>query len=130
MLPFDSRLIAGKPVTEQVLAAISRAIATGRLKPGDPFPSVRELSRELGVNPNTAHKIIMHLTEAGDLEVRPGLGTRVTERKATPASRRARDLAPAAADLALLAKRLGADREELEHILRREWDKIDPSESR
>ena len=124
MLPFDAQLAPGKPVTEQVLAAVHRAVATDRLKPGDAFPSVRELSRELGVNPNTAHKIVAHLTADGLLEVIPGLGTRVTQRKAAPATRRAREITPHAAELALLAKRLGATREELENILRREWDKL------
>lgn len=126
MLPFDPQLIPGKPVTEQVLASIGRAIATGRLKPGDAFPSVRELSRELGVNPNTAHKIVAHLITEGDLEALPGLGTRVTLRKVAPVSRRARELAPLAADLALRARRLGADRDELEKLLRHEWEKLGP----
>lgn len=125
MLPFDSRLDSGKPVTEQVLAAVNRAVASGRLGPGDAFPSVRELSRELGVNPNTAHKIVARLTADGVLEVIPGLGTRVAERKATPIAKRTRELAPHAATLAVLAKGLGATREELEKILRDEWDKLD-----
>lgn len=124
MLPFDAQLAPGKPVTEQVLAAVNRAVASERLKPGDAFPSVRELSRELGVNPNTAHKIVSRLTADGVLEVIPGLGTRVAERKAAPATRRARELAPHAATLAVLAKGLGASREELEAILRREWEKL------
>lgn len=125
MLPFDPQLTAGRPVTEQVLAAVNRAVATGRLKPGDAFPSVRELSRELGINPNTAHKIVALLTAEGALEVRPGLGTRVAERKAAPSAQRAREIEPVAAELALLARTLGASREEVERLLKREWDKLD-----
>lgn len=130
MLPFDPQLAAGRPVTEQVLAAVNRAVATGRLKPGDAFPSVRELSRELGINPNTAHKIVALLTAEGALEVRPGLGTRVASRKAAPSAQRAREIVPVAAGLALLARTLGASREEVERLLRREWDKLDDTGDR
>ena len=125
MLPFDTRIVAGRPASEQVIAAVHRATATGRLNPGDAFPSVRELSRELGINPNTAHKIVAALVQDGHLEVHPGLGTRVAVRRATPAAQRTRELTPPAAELALLARRLGAGREELEQLLRREWDKLD-----
>ncbi len=125
MLPFDTRLVAGRPASEQVVAAVHRAVATGRLNPGDEFPSVRKLSAEVGINPNTAHKIVAALVADGVLEVHPGLGTRVAATKAAPASRRTKELTPPAAELALLAKRLGATREELEELLRREWEKLE-----
>ena len=41
--------------------------------------SVRTLSQELRVNPNTAHKIVAALTEDGLLAVVPGVGTVVAE---------------------------------------------------
>src|ERR1700722_8297273 len=48
---------------------------SGQLRPGDPFPSVRALSKAAKVHPNTAHKVIAQLTADGLLEVRPGIGT-------------------------------------------------------
>ena len=60
--------------------ALLRALARGELKAGDEFPSVRELSRQLKINPNTAHKVVQSLVREGLLEVLPGLGTRVAER--------------------------------------------------
>lgn len=44
------------------------------MRSGDPFPSARALSKELKINPNTAHKVVQLVTE-GTLEVRVGVGT-------------------------------------------------------
>ena len=41
MLPFSIELKSGLPVAEQILFAVKRAVVTGQLRPGDPFPSVR-----------------------------------------------------------------------------------------
>lgn len=84
MLPFVVRFKSGKPVYEQVLLAVKRALTAGQLKPGDRFPSVRVLSQELRINPNTAHKIISTLIEDGLLKVQPGVGTIIGE--ITPAT--------------------------------------------
>ena len=78
-LPFSIPLRSGEPVAEQVIFAVTRAVVSGQLQAGDPFPSVRALSQELKINPNTAHRIIAALTEEGLLTVRPGIGTVVNE---------------------------------------------------
>lgn len=126
MLPFDARLVAGKPASEQVIAAVHRAVATGRLKPGDAFPSVRELSREVGINPNTAHKVVGALVNEGLLEVHPGLGTRVAARAPASAAARARELSPIVEELVVQACKLGASREEIARLLAKHWDRIAP----
>ena len=124
MLNFDTGLVAGRPASEQVIAAVHRAVAAGRMKPGDEFPSVRKLSAEVGINPNTAHKVVAALVADGVLEVLPGLGTRVAARRHSSAAQRARELTPPLAEIVVLAKRLGATSEELESLLRREWAKL------
>ena len=75
MLPFSISLKPGVPLYQQVIYAVTRAVVTGQLRAGDPFPSVRALSQELKINPNTAHKIVASLVEDGLLEVRAGIGT-------------------------------------------------------
>ena len=75
MLPFTVSLRAGEPVYEQVVYAVRRAIVTGQLRAGDPFPSVRDLSQALKINPNTAHRIVALLVEQRLLAVKPGIGT-------------------------------------------------------
>ncbi len=74
-LPFTIALRPGEPVAAQVVFAVTRAVVTGQLRPGDAFPSVRTLSQELRINPNTAHRIISILTEDGILTVLPGIGS-------------------------------------------------------
>ena len=54
MLPFSIELKPGFPVAEQIVFAVRKAVVVGQLRPGDRFPSVRVLSQELRVNPNTA----------------------------------------------------------------------------
>lgn len=78
-LPFSITIRPGEPVTQQVVFAVTRAVVTGQLRPGDAFPSVRTLGQELRVNPNTAHKIVATLTSEGILTVVPGVGTMVSD---------------------------------------------------
>ncbi len=77
MLPFAIQLKSGTPIYDQVLVAVKRALISGQLKPGDRFPSVRILSQELRISPNTAHKIVSTLIEDGLLKVQAGVGTTV-----------------------------------------------------
>ncbi|MCX5772504.1 MAG: GntR family transcriptional regulator [Candidatus Hydrogenedentes bacterium] len=58
----------------QIENHVQFAIASGRLKPGDRLPSVRELSERLGVNPNTVAKSYRDLEVMGLLYTRRGMG--------------------------------------------------------
>jgi len=75
VLPFPVQLQKGLAVSEQVIAAVHRALALRQLKPGDGFPSQRSLAQALQINPNTAQKIITLLKHEGILIVDPGRGT-------------------------------------------------------
>src|SRR5207237_10088063 len=88
MIPFRLVLQPGAPIYEQVVYAAKKALISGQIRPGDPFPSVRTLSKELKINPNTAHKVIAQLVSEGLIAVQPGLGTIVAERPASTASER------------------------------------------
>ena len=61
MIPFRFTPQPGVPIYEQAVYAATRVIVTGQMRVGDSFPSVRLLSRELKINPNTAHKVIAQL---------------------------------------------------------------------
>ncbi|GAB5559399.1 MAG: GntR family transcriptional regulator [Synoicihabitans sp.] len=89
LLPFTVNFRSDQPAYEQVVFAAKKAVAAGALHPGDRFPSVRALSQELRINPNTAHKVVAQLTAEGLLQVQPGIGTIVQHApKATAADRR------------------------------------------
>ena len=121
MLPFSITLRAGRALHDQVVFAVTKAVITGQLQPGDRFPSVRTLSQELKINPNTAQKVLSTLVERGLLEARPGIGTTVAAwRPATGAGRRAA-LADQIERLVVDAKRLGLDVSDVVDAVRREW---------
>ena len=121
MLPFSITVRPGRPLHDQVVFAVTKAVITGQLEPGDRFPSVRTLSQELKINPNTAQKILTTLVERRLLEARPGVGTTVALwRPASDAGRRAA-LTDHIDRLVVEAKRLGFDLSDLLAAVRKEW---------
>ena len=72
------------PIWKQIEEGVRRLIALGALKAGAPVPSVRDLARDLRVNPNTVARAYQRLTEGGVLAVRRGEGTFVAEQPAQP----------------------------------------------
>ena len=121
MLPFTVALRAGEPVYEQVVYAVRRAVVTGQLRSGDPFPSVRDLSQALKINPNTAHRIVALLIGAGLLAVRPGVGTVVSDPARADAAARRTVLDDEAERLVINAKGKGIGLADLLAAIRRHW---------
>lgn len=68
----------GVPVYEQIARQIMFAIASGGICKGELIPSVRNLSRELAVNPNTVARAYRQLQDSGVLENLRGEGLVVT----------------------------------------------------
>ncbi len=66
------------PIYEQIIDQTQRLIASGILKEGDQLPSVRVLSQELSVNPNTLQKAYSELERRGLCISAPGNGRFVT----------------------------------------------------
>jgi GntR family transcriptional regulator len=62
------------PIYRQLMDQIRQAVARGKLQPGRRLPSVRVLSRELVVNPNTVARAYTELERDGLLNTRQGLG--------------------------------------------------------
>ncbi len=124
MLPFRVTFRAGVSLFEQVVYASTRAIVSGQLRPGDPFPSVRTLSKELKINPNTAHKIVAYLVNEGLLETRPGIGTVVAVLPDSSRKERAQLLGHEIEELVVEAKRLGIELAEIIEVLSAHWQKL------
>lgn len=90
-----------------------RLVAAGALGPGTAVPSVRDLARDLRINPATVAKAYQRLVDAGILTVRRGEGTYVAaELPAVPRAERKRVLKEAAARYAGAAVTVGASPEE------------------
>lgn len=75
------RLDAGSavPIWRQIEDEVRRLIVTGRLPLGTMAPSVRDLAKELQVNPATVSRAYQSLVDQGHLTVRRGEGTFIAE---------------------------------------------------
>jgi DNA-binding transcriptional regulator YhcF (GntR family) len=120
VLPFTVPLHSGTPLYEQVIYAVTKAIVSGQLRAGDPFPSVRTLSQELRINPNTAYRIVAALVDEGLLVVHPGVGTVVAVHP-PPSGAPVHVLGEDAERLVIEARRSGVSLKSLVSAIRRHW---------
>lgn len=125
MVPFRLALRPGVSLYEQVVYAAKRAIVAGQMRVGDLFPSVRSISREFKINPNTAHKVITHLIAEGLLEVRVGIGTVVAAHGESSAAQRSELLKGRLEELVVEAKKFGMELEDLLEALGKHWRRLD-----
>ena len=124
MLPFAITLKAGESPYRQIVYAATRAVVSGELKQGAPFPSVRELSQALKINPNTAQKVVAELIRDGLLEVHPGIGTVVTSTYRASAAERKALLSGEVEQLVVEARRLGLNKSDVVNAIRARWTEL------
>jgi GntR family transcriptional regulator len=62
------------PIFMQIIEGVRLAVATGRVRPGERIPSIRDLAVEIRVNPNTVARAYLELDRAGVIETKRGLG--------------------------------------------------------
>lgn len=124
MIPFRLTFQPGSSLYEQVVYAAKKALVAGQMRPGDAFPSVRVLSRELKINPNTAHKVVAQLVQEGLLEVLPGQGTIIARRAATTSAERTALLGGALEELVVEARKLGLSLDEVRAALESQWRRL------
>ena len=67
------------PIYRQLIEQVRDGVARGGLKTGDRLPSVRQLSRDLVVNPNTVARAYTELEREGTLVTQQGRGVFVAE---------------------------------------------------
>ena len=76
---FTLNFSSGVPIYRQIVQLISGKILSGALAPGDRIPSIRDVTAELNVNPNTVAKAYRELELGGFIETRRGMGCFVAE---------------------------------------------------
>ncbi len=117
-----------RPIYAQIGDRLKFVVASGALRPGELIPSVRELSKQLLVNPNTVARAYRDLQTEGLVEPVRGMGLQVTNgavercREARREYVRSR-LRAAIAD----ARDSGMDEPEIDAILREEWARKEPA---
>ena len=128
MIPFRVAFRPGVSLFEQVVYAAKRAVVSGQMRVGDAFPSVRALSKELKINPNTAHKVVTQLIAEGLLEVKVGIGTLVASPPASTAGERSRLLKGELEQLVVEAKKLGMDLDAVLEAVAEHWKRLSARE--
>ena len=75
MIEFRLDRKSGVPAYRQLIDQVRHAIQLGILQSGDQLPTVREVVRQITINPNTVHRAYRELELQGLTEGRPGSGT-------------------------------------------------------
>ena len=78
---FSLRLQGGVPLSEQLETRIAELIISGEMAENEKLPAVREVAKELTINPNTVQKTYRQLEQRGLIYSLPGKGSYVSERK-------------------------------------------------
>jgi GntR family transcriptional regulator len=114
----------GISLCKQAVYAAEKAIVSGQMKPGDPFPSVRTLSKTLKINVNTAHKIVTQLRAEGLLESHPGIGMVVATPSASSPAERGRLLKKELEQLVVEAKKVGLELDDVTAAIAYHWAQL------
>ncbi len=68
-----------RPIYLQIMEEIKKRAVRGEIPPGGQIPSVRDLAKEMGVNPNTVARAYLELEREGFVFTRRGQGTYITQ---------------------------------------------------
>jgi len=124
MIPFNIKFEAGIPIYEQLIYAVKKAIVSGQLNTGDRFPSVRALSLELKINPNTVQKAVAKLVNDKLLEIRPGIGCMVAAAREATEEQRREILSVEIEHLVVEAKQLRLGEREIINAVQQHWKNL------
>ena len=72
-------LTSDRPIFMQIIEIIQLEIISGKYRPGDKLPSVRDLASETAVNPNTMQKALSELERSGLVYSQRTSGRFITE---------------------------------------------------
>lgn len=116
---------SGVPIYEQVVRQVKFAIAEEALQPGQLLPSIRALSVDLAINPNTVARAFQELQSEGVLETVRGRGLAVCEGMAERCKQVRRELITERLRSALdEALRSGMDAEGIQAIVQQQLHEL------
>lgn len=106
------------PIYLQLIQKIKADIVSGRLMAGDKMPSVREMSENFKVNPNTIQRVFLELEREGITYSQRGIGTFVCEGNELLESLRAKQAKKYTTKFVSEMKELGMEKDELMDYLK------------
>ena len=108
----------GQPIYEQICRQIQGAIAAGKLKPGEPLPSIRALARDLRISVITTKRAYEELERDGFICTLAGKGSFVAAQDAELAREsNLREIEEHLQAAVELGRQIELPAEELQHIL-------------
>lgn len=107
-IDYRSRL----PIYEQLVENIRMLVLSGALEGDEQLPSVRQLSGDLGINPNTVQKAYAYLEQAGVIYTVPGRGAFVRSDTSSLRSGRSGEILEQLGSLAAELMKLGIPEED------------------
>lgn len=119
---FQIDVMSRTPVYEQLVEQIEQLVLIGLLEPEEQLPSVRQLSIELSINPNTIQKAYSELDRRGLLFSVPGKGCFVSKNLENVLSARRDIRLKDLRELVIALKVLGLSKEELLKLVGEAYD--------
>ena len=108
----------GQPIYEQICRQVKGAIAAGKLKPGEPLPSIRALARDLRISVITTKRAYEELERDGFICTQAGKGSFVAAQDAELAREsNLREIEEHLQAAVELSRQIELPAEELQHIL-------------
>lgn len=77
-----------RPIYQQIVDGLRKLIVSGAFQPGDALPSVRNLAKDLAINPNTIARAYRELEAEGCINTVPGKGAFCAQRENAAAARK------------------------------------------
>lgn len=115
------------PIYEQIINNLKGQALSGELKPDEQIPSIRQLTRELGINPNTIHKAYAELERQGVIYSLAGRGafiSGVPEMEKLAEVKR-EELLLDMENTLISAKKLNIEKKTIEQIVNKVYDNLD-----
>jgi GntR family transcriptional regulator len=123
---FHANPTSGVPIYRQIMEQVLLLVASGRLSAGDLLPSVRQVARELQVNPMTVSKAYSLLERDGVVELVRGTGMRVSPgRPQTSLHARQQEISPILHQVVAQARQLDLTPSHVLEHLRRIFTEFD-----
>ncbi len=109
------------PVYEQIKMGIKEAIMMGKFKQDSQIPSIRELAKDIQVNPNTVARAYRELEREGIIFSRPGIGFIINVGKEGIKTKLMEDLEGELSPLIKRIKKAGVKREDINEVIEKLW---------
>lgn len=109
------------PVYEQIKMGIKEAVMMGKFERNSQIPSIRELAKDIQVNPNTVARAYRELEREGMIFSRPGIGFLINVDKKGIEHQLLEDLEGELSPLIKRIKNAGIKKEDVNEVIERLW---------